>query len=352
MRDKLFFLIPGDLQAGTGGYAYDRRMIAELRALGWTIDVRALDASFPQPSTAALEHADRVLTTVPDGSLVLIDGLAVSPTSQVLRVHAQRLRLLALLHMPLSANPSIDPAQRESIGRMEADALRSVRRVIVTGPGSSQHLLRRGITGIDVVVIEPGTDPAVQAPSFAASGEAVRLLCVATMQAGKGHALLLEALHDLCDLPWQLTCVGNLTRSPDTVARLRVQLDRLGLAPRVTLLGELEPAGVYDQYRHSDLFVLPTLFESYGMAVAEALAHGLPVIGTHTGAIPKLVAGKAGLVIPCGDRAALTGALADLLRSPARRLELARGATEVAATLPRWSDAATGFAQALTSVSH
>ncbi len=62
----LHFVIPGDLESATGGYGYDRRIIAGLRTLGWQVTVHALDASFPQPSAAALGQAQRVLATCPN----------------------------------------------------------------------------------------------------------------------------------------------------------------------------------------------------------------------------------------------------------------------------------------------
>lgn len=354
--ERLYFLIPGDLQSGTGGYAYDRRMIDALGTLGWRVDVHSLDGSFPRPSPKAVAHIARVLDSLPEDSLVLIDALAVSPIPQVLRVHAKRLRLLALLHMPLARDAGIDPCQREQVRRTETQALKCMRHVIVTGPGSLEDLRNLGVAARRVSVIEPGTDvPADDAALRArrsprAPNDAVRLLCVGTVQPGKGHELLLEALHGVADLSWQLVCVGSLTRSPETVARVRMLMDRLALASRVTLLGELGFEDVHEQYCLADLFVLPTYFESYGMAVAEALAHGLPVLGTRTGAIPKLVGDSAGVLVPCGDRMALSSALTELVRSGVRRAALARGAALAAARLPGWSDAGRQLARLLAQI--
>ena len=359
--ERLYFLIPGDLQSGTGGYVYDRRMIDALGTLGWRVDVHPLDSSFPRPSPKAEAHIARLLDSLPEDSLVLIDALAVSPIPQILRLHAKRLRLLALLHMPLARDAGIDPCQREQVRRTEAQALKCMRHVIVTGPGSLEDLRNLGVAARRVSVIEPGTDvPGTDVPradaalrarrSPRAPNDAVRLLCVGTLHPGKGHELLLEALHGVAGLSWQLVCVGSLTRSPETVARVRMLMDRLALASRVTLLGELGIEDVHEQYRLADLFVLPTHFESYGMAVAEALAHGLPVIGTRTGAIPKLVGDSAGVLVPCGDRMALSSALTELIRSDVRRAALARGAALVAAALPSWSDAGRQLARLLAQI--
>ena len=71
------FVVPGSLETLTGGYGYDRRMIAGLRERGWSVTVHALDDSFPTPDAAAREQAAGVLATIPDDALVLVDGLAL-----------------------------------------------------------------------------------------------------------------------------------------------------------------------------------------------------------------------------------------------------------------------------------
>ena len=92
--------------------------------------------------------------------------------------------------------------------------------------------------------------------------------------------------------------------------------------------------------------MLPTLYEGYGMAVAEALAHGLPVVGSATGAIPELLAQGAGLVVPPGDPGLLAAALLQVL-DPAARAELAEGARHTRDRLPTWEDATDEMANTL-----
>lgn len=345
-NDAFDFLIPGELDGASGGYVYDRRLIAELRALGWQATVRTLQASFPEPTAAALEHAERVLADIPTGRPVLIDGLAFSAMPQALRVHARRLPLLALLHMPLGATPQEDPARLAQLRQIEASALRSARRVIVTGRGSLEALGGYGLPSGQVLLIEPGTDLGEPA-QHRSPPTPIRLLCVATVQPHKGHALLLDALSALTSLPWQLTCVGSLTRSPDTVTHLRARIRQLGLTDRIDLVGEVPHAALAGFYQRADLFVLATRFESYCMAAAEALAHGLPVVSTHTGAMPELVGTVAGRLVPADDMQMLRAALAAPLRDPGLLAAWADAAAVVRLRLPRWSEAASRFAALL-----
>jgi glycosyltransferase involved in cell wall biosynthesis len=331
---SLEFVIPGDLQAATGGYGYDRRIIAGLRALGWRVTVHALDESFPQASDAALDHAHRVFADLPEQALVLVDGLAAGAMPQVLHAHTARLRLLALVHHPLAAESGLDPRLAQQLARSERQALQAVRHVLVTSRATQEALRAYGVVPQRVSVVEPGTDAAPQARGN--RGEVLHLLCVATLIPRKGHELLLDALASLAASRWRLTCVGSLTRDPRTVAQLRAQVQRLGLRKQVTLAGEMDAAALSMLYADSDLFVLPTRFEGYGMAIAEALAHGLPVISTHVGAIPELVGARAGLLVAPGDTDLLRAALQRVLEEPALLESLTAGAAAVRGTLPGW----------------
>ncbi len=126
--------------------------------------------------------------------------------------------------------------------------------------------------------------------------------------------------------------------------QLRALACAAGLESLVEFAGEADATTLPGYYDSADIFVLPTLYEGYGMAVAEALARGLPVVSTRTGAIADLVGDEAGIVVPPGDVAALSAALSQVVGGgPVEagvREKLAQGARRVRATLPTWDDAA------------
>jgi glycosyltransferase involved in cell wall biosynthesis len=128
---------------------------------------------------------------------------------------------------------------------------------------------------------------------------------------------------------------------------VRAIIRTLGLGDRVSLVGELDAARLSDCYDGADLFVLATLQETYGMAVAEALAHGLPVVSTATGAIPALVGEDAGLLVAPGDTEALVAALARIIGDADFRARLAEGAKRVRDRLPGWEYASGQMSMAL-----
>ena len=369
----LEFVLPGDPRTCTGGYEYDRRVVAGLRALGWTVRVHPLAASFPWPDPAERAATARVFAALPDGATVVVDGLAFGALPELAAREATRLRLLALVHHPLALEGGLAADAAERLRASERAALAHARGVIVTSAATARQLVDFAVPAARIAVVEPGTEPAPLARG--SGGPAVQLLCVATLTPRKGHAQLFEALAPLAHHDWRLDCVGSAAHDPATVARLRQALATPVLGPRVRLYGELEPPALAAAYDRADLFVLAASHEGYGMAAAEALARGLPLVATAVGALPGL-AGSAvsdesgvgadatdegacgvrvarhatGLLVAPDDVVALRAALDRMLGDASLRAQCAAAAVQQRETLPRWSDACARFAQALTAL--
>jgi len=324
-----------------------------LAGLGWRVEYRTLDASFPSPTPAGREQARQVLAAIPNGGLVLMDGLAFGVLPELAEAEGQRLRLVALVHHPLALESGLSPERAAALRDAEARALAQARLILVTSRFTATLLA--GWEGLGVPlgrlrVVEPGTDPAPFAQG-SRSGP-LRLLCVATLTPRKGHDLLLQALAGLRDRPWHLDCVGSLDRNPawaEDLIRLRGDLR---LAGRVSLLGSLDDEELERRYRAADLFVLPSRFEGYGMVFAEALARGLPILAARAGAVGDTVPAEAGLLVPPDDPLALGLALRRLMDDPALRRRLATGARAAGLRLPTWHQAVAGFAAALEGALH
>ena len=345
---RLHLVIPGDLSTPTGGYVYDRRIASGLQQLGWHLDLVELDASFPTPTATALGAAAARLDAIDDEALVLIDGLALGAMPGIVAKERHRLRLVGLIHHPLALETGLTVEQAEALRTSETAALAAMRIVITTSSATARALADFGVSQHRIAVVRPGTDPAPLAKG--GSDQGLHLLCVAAVTPRKGHGLLIDALAELTDLDWRLTCIGSLDRSPETVAALRQQIGARGLTERVRLAGAVDDAMLGKSYAEADLFVLPSLFEGYGMAFAEALAHGLPVLGCRAGAVPDTVPADAGLLVAPGSVPALREALARLLTDAERRAGLAAGAQRARAALPDWSDSARRLAATLTKV--
>lgn len=341
-------VVPGSIDTRTGGSIYDRRMADGLRRRGWAITIVELDGDFPQPAAAAVTKAAQALAAIPGGTLVIVDGLALGALPDLIESEAARLRIVALVHLPLAADVTFGAETRAHFAAAERRALAASALIVVTGAATVGLLERYTLPRDRVVVVEPGTDPAPLARG--SGGPGVHLLCVATINSGKGHEVLLEALAAVENRDWRLTCAGSLTRDRAAVNRVRNLARQLEIDDRVTFAGDLDAAALACCYDEADVFVLATRRETYGMAVAEALARGLPVVSTTTGAIPDLVGLGAGLLVAPGDAGALATALSRVISDAGLRARLAAGARQVRDRLQGWNLAAARMDSALHGV--
>jgi len=341
----LFFVVPGDINTRTGGYGYDREMLAGLRALGWQVRLISLPGAYPSPTDAEREQAAAALAALPDDAMVLVDGLAFGalPT-EVGREH-DRLRVVALVHHPLGLETGIHEDDARRLLASEEAALAHAVGVVVTSPRTVSAVQALSVPLDRIVVVEPGTEPAQPAKG---SGEgSLHLLCVASIVPRKGYDTLLDALAALDHLEWTLTCVGSLDRDSSYASNIAARCAAAPFDRRVTLAGELAGAALEAAYSSADVFVLPTHYEGYGMVVAEALARAIPVVSTRTGAIESLVGETAGVLVPAGDAQALAQVLADLMTNRSRLQQLRQGALARRGAIPTWAAAAASMEQAL-----
>jgi glycosyltransferase involved in cell wall biosynthesis len=330
-------------------------MAEELRRCRWHVDVVELPGDFPDPAPPALDHASRALARMPSGAIVMIDSLAFGTMPDLIERESSRLRIVALVHLPLAAAARLEGRSTDDVVKSERRALQCAARIIVTGKAALPLLAPYELPPDQVVVVEPGTDRAPLARGSRHPSEAtapLELLCAASLNPIKGHETLLEGLATSPHEGWRLTCAGSLTHDPDTVGRVRATIARLGLEDRVSLAGELRDEALQSCFDRADVFVLATRQETYGMAVAEALARGIPVVSTETGAIAELVNNEAGLVVPVGDRAALAAALRRVLGDADLRTRLAEGARRVRSRLRTWEEAAERMTAALDPLTH
>ena len=342
------FAIPGDLRTLTGGYGYDRRMLAALPACGVAATHLQLPGGFPFPDAATVAETLRLLAQAPPDHVLLVDGLALGalPPDGLAGLAAP---LVALVHHPLGLESGLAPATARALIDNERAVLAHVRHVIVTSQTTRDTLIADfAVAASRITVAEPGTDPA---PRFQGSGgEGVALLAIGSITPRKGHAVLVEALAGLAHLPWSLTLIGSPDRDPACAAQLRASIAAHGLSARITLAGEAPEEALGAAYAGADLFVLPSLYEGYGMVLGEAMARGLPIVTTTGGAAAQTVPDAAALKVPPGDVPALREALQTAIVDPALRARLSDASWLAGQGLPRWGDGAALIARVLHSI--
>jgi glycosyltransferase involved in cell wall biosynthesis len=343
------FVVPGDLATATGGFVYDRRIVAELPKSGWQVDVLDIGTSFPRATVAERATAHLQLAALPAGRVLVIDGLAFGVMTDSAASLNRTHKLVALVHHPLAFETGLQDYEIAKFKASERLALSFVERVITTSATTARLLSQHYAVPPDKIsVVLPGNDrvPLPQRPA----GDVVNLLAVGSIVPRKGYDLLIAALGKIPDLKWRLIIAADPSRSPETARALAAQVASLHLIDRVELAGVVTDERLAELYANADLFVLPSRYEGYGMAYTEAIAHGVPVIGTTAGAIPEAVPAGAGVLVAPDNLEELTLALMRLVGHPDERARLTAGARAAAATLPTWDDAGRQFAQALDQV--
>jgi glycosyltransferase involved in cell wall biosynthesis len=258
--------------------------------------------------------------------LVLVDTIAASLAAPYLaRLRARGSEVVALCHMRLGA----------------LVLARRADRVIAVSRALADELVRGGIRRRRILVISPGRGSIAARPR-AMRGQ--RLLCVGNWTPAKGIHTLVAAVAQLPDV--SLDLVGD---TPDAAyaARVRRAIATRGLARRVRVYGSLDATALARRYAAASIFALPSTREAYGIVYAEALAHGLPIVGCDIPAVRE-VTGGAAILVPPGRVAPLAAALKKLVTNERSRRALARRSFVRAHQLPTWAEIEARFVRALT----
>ena len=335
----------------SGGNTYDRQVCRGLAALGWAVHEHAVPGAWPRPGEVGHTALARAVRRIPDGAVVLLDGLVASTAPETLVQEARRLRQVVLVHMPLGHRPP--DIEAVAVRAREREVLGAAAAVVTTSAWTRHRLGELYALPADrVQVAEPGVEAACLAPGTAAGDS---LLCVAALTPDKGHDVLLDGLAMATDLTWRCECVGSLVRDPTFADSVRRRARSGGLGGRVRFPGARIGGELDRAYAAADLLVLPSRAETFGMVVTEALARGLPVLASEVGGVTEALGhgedgARPGLLVPPGDPAALGVALRAWLEDAELRDRLRLAARGRRAKLRPWATTASAVADVLADV--
>lgn len=339
---RIRFIIPGDINTPTGGYRYDRSILQEWERQNVAVDLVSLPGHYPMPSKSEQQLALNILDECDEADVAVVDGLAGGSFPELLAACSDSTPCVSLLHHPLCLESGINRHDATLLEERERAGLAFVKAVITTSPATSKTVAELfDFPASAIHTVEPGVTRA--APVKFRTVEPLSILSVGSITERKGHDVLIKALAALKHLPWTLTVIGPQDLDKRLFEGLIELCQTLELADRVRFFDSLSEHDLNEHYDKADIFALASRYEGYGMAYAEAIVRGIPVIGTTAGAIPDTVPKQAGLLVPVDDSEALSQAIGSLLQDDTLRRRLHEGALSAEPEFPTWSGTAKAF---------
>lgn len=259
-------------------------------------------------------------------SLFLADlaeqGLPRASTPQGMLVH----------YLPFN-NPALSHLEKTRLEKQFDLAVQHLDFLIATGQ-RAECLLRQKYPSMPLGLAEPGVDEVFLSGRGLAPTRnhepPVRLVTVANLLPAKGHLLLLGLLEKLSHLAFEWHLIGATDLDPAYVGQFRAEAENKGLSQRIIFHGAYEKERLAAKLSGMDVCVMPSLFESYGMALAEAVAAGLPALANPVGEADRMVRhGQNGLLVPIEKGAEFTEALAQMIADGGFREQLTRSSLQL-----------------------
>lgn len=351
---RILFIISGDINLPTGGYRYDREIISAWKNSGVDIELISLEGNYPLPGKEEEIHAIESINNFQEADLAIVDGLLGGGSPEFLEALSKKLPVVALIHHPLCLENGLDKSTARFLEEREKQGLEFVSKVITTSPATSRTVASLFEFNPELIhTVLPGVERGRKSIRNinTDNNPCINLLCVGSVIERKGHKDLLLSLSTLQHLDWHLDCIGSTQFDQPLFQELIAIVKQETLGKKVKFHGTVNEDVLENAYEKTSIFVLPSLFEGYGMAYAEAIVRGIPVIGTTAGAIPQTVPDNCGILVEPSNTSLLAQALEKLITNENLRAKYRNGAIAEEPNFPTWESAAGQFAEILKELS-
>ena len=340
----------GSLQSQSGGFRYDRRLVAELRDAGDSVEVVELPwQTYPRGLLDNLSPAFANRLDV-DVDVMLQDELA-HPSLALTNRRLSYPVVSIVHHLRSSERRHLSPLYR-AVERRYLDT--------VAGAVCNSHATRETVTDlarlspVETVVAPPAGDhfdPAVSARAIAdrARDGPLRVVFAGNLTPRKGLLALVEALARV-DADWELTVVGRAVDG-SYVRTVRETLRAAGIEDSVAMVGELPDEALAGILGESHVLAVPSRYEGFGLVYLEAMGFGLPVIAAVAGGASDLVTpGETGFLVDPAEPDALASALERVATDRDLLAEMGLAARRRYERHPDWAETADRVRSFLTTV--
>jgi glycosyltransferase involved in cell wall biosynthesis len=221
-------------------------------------------------------------------------------------------------------------------------SLKKSRRIIVNSGNTRRSAIDLAGEFIreKIIIINPGINVRLgrQKPREYKEKRLWNILCVGAVMKRKGYEYLLDALMNIEDKDFECRIAGNIDNE-NYYAFLNNKVKEAHLEEKVKFMGYVSDDDIRRLYAEADIFVLPSLFEGFGMVLCEAMCYGLPIIASDVGAIPDLIANKEnGLLAKAANAQSLEFAIRTIMENGEIAEGLSRNAIERCKNLKGWEE--------------
>jgi glycosyltransferase involved in cell wall biosynthesis len=350
---RVAFVVPGDFDTTSGGFRYDRRLVASLDD---TDDVTVHSVPWRRYPFGLVDAPTTPLSRFSaDADVVVVDELAHPTFAHGCgrSTPGTDTPVAALVHhLRCDEGGPEAPLARD----LEHRFLDRIDAVICTSSATERAVQSLSGSELPTLVAPPTADQFdPQLPPDRITDRATetpfRVVFLGSVVPRKRPLALVDALAALEERePWTATIVGP---QPDEryAARVERRCQRRGVADRVTLTGPLETAALADVLRRGHVLVLPSRHEGFGIAALEAMGFGLPAVVTDSGGATDLVThGENGFLVPPEGVGAVSNALSTLASDRTRLARMGRAALDRYHAHPPWEETAERVRTFLSSV--
>lgn len=339
---KLALLLPRSSGSAkkfpSGGDLYDAQLASALKRRGHEVDVfrtpQRLDASAWAARLRKANYDAVLQDELGHADYLRLNRQLSRAATDANRRRRERLQAIAIVHV---TRARLDP--NANSGALERQYLESVDAALFVSRQVKRETERLLRVRVKAAVAHPGSDHFPRRRKLQRNAAVpVRFVCAGHLLPNKGQLELVEACAGVRG-SFTLKLAGDATRDKRYGAQVKRAVAKLG--DRVELLGPLTAAGLAAVYQRADIFVSASFYESYGIAAAEALRAGLPVVAWSEGGLWEFLTNNGNaLRVKPRDRKGLASAMTALCEDERLRARLERNARRTSAALPTWDDAA------------
>ncbi len=343
MARPVLYITSSDYAVRTGGYVYNSRLVQVLRQQGVDLETHCLEQGFPMVPESERAALARRLAALPPHTLLLMDHVYLG---RLLELFRQMPHPIAAIfhHSDVMEHGTGSDEKGRRLFEAERASLSRADALLVSSDETARYVREQyGFSAHHIHAAVPGNDPVLRTAvgDYATNG-GPRILSIGAVIPRKRYDYILDVASHLKTPGWTWNVAGDPSRYPGHLLRLQEKAESLGLTDRFTFLGDVADEELETLWQASDLYVAASHYEGYGMAIAEALRHGVPVVSTASGAVSTWA--KAGVTsAPAEDAETMAQEIDRLISTPDRLHTLGDLAWTFGQTLPSWAETFTGM---------